>query len=312
MLGGRGDPTSDKRTNRPSRQAVLKFMGKLKREDYERHQQSCARSADDAYDWSSVRSEDFDGFGRVPPVDLGRLTASRALVTTDTALERVEERQPSARLDQLPKHIEPFGRYMALAAAEPMTPRRLVKAFVVTRSSVQRQGVPKKTVCKVYPEYTPLPRHSDPGIVRPEDVMARLLFSPAGARYLDAAEGGRFDDAAARELANRMQCFGLIDNPQGLYADMRYAATKVSTRALAIAEALKAAPDQYWAFVKKNLKGIGPSKAGFFAALLGRGDIPTFDAREKGSALRPAFSFVHAPSLVRVCQARSTSSATRG
>jgi len=111
--------------------------------------------------------------------------------------------------------------------------------------------------------------------------MARLLFSDAGDRYLTAAAEGRFDRKAARELADRMRCFGLIDNPQGLFADMRYAATSLAPRTDAFAAALRKKPAGYWRYVKKNVKGIAESKAGFIAALLGRGDIPTFDARER-------------------------------
>lgn len=215
------------------------------------------------------------------PIDLGRADAPpRPLVSPERAVERVEERHPGTPLARLPKHIEPFGRYMRLAAEEPITARRLVKAYVMTRASVQRQGVPKGTVCRVYPGYTPLPRHADTAMVRPEDVMARLFFTPAGERYLDAAERGGFDAEAARELADRMHCFGLIDNAQGLYEDMRRAAEDVAPRTPEYERALSAAPQDYWAFMKSNAFGIGASKAGFFAALLGRGDIPTFDARE--------------------------------
>lgn len=206
--------------------------------------------------------------------------APRPLVSTETAKERIRERHPGANLERLPSHIRPFGRYMKLAAEEPITARRLVKAYVITRSSVQRQGLPKDTVCRVFPDYRPLPRHADPSMVRPEDVMARLLFTPYGARYLDAAEKGEFDASAARELADRMMCFGLIDNPKGLYNDMRYGAQKIAQETPEIARALKAKPSAYWKYIERNVAGIGPSKAGFFAALLGRGDIPTFDARE--------------------------------
>lgn len=289
MVGGRGGAQYA-----PSKKKVLRMLGKLKRDEYARHQANCAgagaveREEPSAYDWSAP--EDWGGLAAIPsgralPVELGK---SLPLVETEDALERIAARQPQARLDKLPKHIEPFGRYMQLAAAEPVTPRRLVKAYVITRSSVQRQGLPKATVCRAFPDYRPLPRHADPRMVRPEDAMARLLFSEPGARYLDAAAAGRFDAAVARELADRMQCFGLIDNPQGLYADMRYAATSLAPRTDAFAAALKAPGPEYWKYVRKNVKGIAESKAGFIAALLGRGDIPTFDARERDLWLRYA------------------------
>ncbi len=61
MLGGRGDPTSDVRTQRPSRRRILKLMGRLKREEYAEHERRCAEQLDED-DWSDVRSEDFPGF----------------------------------------------------------------------------------------------------------------------------------------------------------------------------------------------------------------------------------------------------------
>jgi len=62
MLGGRGDPTRDVRTRRPSRRAILRLMGKLKREDYARHELDCAKDDSADEDWSDVRSEDFASF----------------------------------------------------------------------------------------------------------------------------------------------------------------------------------------------------------------------------------------------------------
>lgn len=219
---------------------------------------------------------EFAGFGK---------TTDKPLTSNKQAVERIVERHPGANLTKLPRHIEPFGHYMQQAAEEPVTARRIIKAYLITRSSVQRPGRPKETICKYYPDYRPLPRHADLSQVRPEDVMSRLLFTEAGDTYLDAAEQGRFDKEAARELADRMLCFGLIDNPQGLFNDMRYA-VKLGQRKNAITKALEAKPDAYWRFVSKQIKGIGPSKAGFFAALFGRGDIPTFDARERSLWLR--------------------------
>jgi hypothetical protein len=132
------------------------------------------------------------------------------------------------------------------------------------------------------------------GLVRPEDVMAQLLFTPEGARYLDEAARGRFDKRAAASLADRMTCFGLVypragrdlKDPKvvkaskGLFiSDLKRAVT-MAKHTPELNHALTLPPKQYWAYVKKNVYGVGPAKAGFFAALLGRGDIPTFDARE--------------------------------
>jgi len=216
------------------------------------------------------------------------------LVSVDEAIERVKRRHPEARLTKLPRHIEPYAKYMDTRRDKPASARDIAKAYIVTRSSVQRQAIGKPSICKVYPGYKPLPRSADPDRVRPEDVMAQLLFTPDGERFLDAAERGHFDAQSAGVLADRFACFGLVYPKAG--SDLRKPATLRSNRALfaqdfkravrlasrsdEINDALKKPSKQYYTWMKENVFGIGASKAGFFASLLGRGDIPTFDARE--------------------------------
>jgi hypothetical protein len=54
-------------------------------------------------------------------------------------------------------------------------------------------------------------------------------------------------------------------------------------------------PDEWRAFTK-NIRGIGPSKSGFVASLMGRGDQPTLDARQiilhTGNPAKEASRFV--------------------
>lgn len=209
----------------------------------------------------------------------------KSLVSVSEAIARVKTKYPTANLDVLPGHIVPFGRYMKEAASKLPTKREIIKAYVVTRSSVQRQGATKPTLCQRWPDYSPLKRQADPRKVRPEDAMAAALFLPVGQRYLNAAEKGRFDEDAAREIVALMGCYGLTDS---LLRDMRDG-VKLGERAPEVRKALKGPAVGWWRFLEKRttkkdpnpgVPGIGPSKAGFFASLLGRGDIPTFDARE--------------------------------
>jgi hypothetical protein len=207
-------------------------------------------------------------------------------------MQRVVARHPSAELTRLPQHIRPFAEYMRLREAP--TTRDIVKAYVLTRSSVQRSAIGLPKICAAYPGYAPLRRMASTGKVRPEDVMAQLLFTPEGKRYLDAAEEGHFDAHAAKVLADRMACFGLVypragrdlSDPkvaranEGLFINDLRRGAKIAAQAPEIREALELPPKSYWRFVEKNVYGVSASKAGFFAALLGRGDIPTFDARE--------------------------------
>jgi hypothetical protein len=216
------------------------------------------------------------------------------MVSVDTAVERVRARHPSARLDRLPKHIRPYAEFMRLRADAPITPRDVVKAYVLTRSSVQRGAIGLPSVCRADPDYRPLPRSAHTSTVRPEDQMARLLFSPAGKRYLDSAAKGHFDEVAARALADRFVCFGLVYPKKGVdlskpevaranaglfFNDLRRGA-ELAQRTDEVRAALRKPPEQYWRWVEKNVYGVSASKAGFFASLFGRGDIPTFDARE--------------------------------
>lgn len=246
---------------------------------------------------ASGRSRDYDDFGCYVegdrlfcPAGLGR----PAMVSVETAVERVHARHPTARLHRLPKHIRPYAEFMRLRADQPVTPRDVVKAYVLTRSSVQRQAISVPSVCKADPDFRPLPRAARTASVRPEDQMARLLFTPASKRYLDSASKGHFDEVAARALADRFVCFGLVYPKKGVdmsdpkvakanaglfYSDLRRGA-ELARKTGDVQRALRLPPEKYWQWLRKNVYGIGPSKAGFFASLFGRGDIPTFDARE--------------------------------
>lgn len=296
------------------------------------------------------------------------------LVSARKAAARVLALNPNATLEALPAWIAPFATYMREAspvAKRRITGRDVVKAYLLTKSSVQRtaRGVP--LVCEAFPGFKPrepVARNPKTGEaeVRPEDVMAELLLSPVGKRYLDDAERGVFNEEAATQIADSFACFGLVDPKAGsdlsdplvlrrsrmfLRADLAraprlavqadawcLAQSKVSrtysrdeqgnprtglkrddvvrrecfgrgpdrdpsrqARA-ALARRCEGAtkrkpckwtvippitsaltdpdPKAYYEWAQEYLLGIAAAKVGFFASLLGRGDIPTFDARE--------------------------------
>jgi hypothetical protein len=177
---------------------------------------------------------------------------------------------------EVPEYIQKgYGDFMAeqakRAAAGNLNARDLIKAYTITRSSVNRGGLPYNTATKTGMQ---LPRTQ--GLVRPEGAFSEWLGSPAGQRYLDDAVLGKFDEKDLEDMVTRFGPFGM---PAVLADDMRYAARSLSPKGATISADVMASPEQYRE-TSQQLKGIGPAKSGFMASLLGRGDYPTFDARQ--------------------------------
>lgn len=205
--------------------------------------------------------------------------------------------------DKLPSFIKPYAAYMRERAGKRPSTRDVLKAYIITRASVQRTARAKATVCKAFPEY------ANPGVkdfvaresVRPEDLMALMLQLPTGQKFLNAAERGSYDREAATRLLEAMRCFGLIfpkydeegnvvKSNRGFLAKDLLRAT-ATVRELAPEIARLTSPDvpaeTAYKFFRKNVFGINAAKTGFLLSLLGRGDIPTFDARELTIWRRP-------------------------
>jgi hypothetical protein len=210
--------------------------------------------------------------------------ATRELVSAAQAMKRIEKRAGGpVPLNVLPAHIRPYAEFMERSATRKPSARDIVKAYVITRSSVQRQAANVPTVCRYSPEISRLVREmeiSGKGKIRPEDVMSRLLLSTEGKEFLDLVSKGQwgFEPAkAAFTLSSQTKCFGFSYD---LLLDMR-AAAKLAAKSEEIGTALRTLPPEAWVkYVQKNIPGVSGAKAGFIAALLGRGDVPTFDARE--------------------------------
>lgn len=184
-------------------------------------------------------------------------------------------------LQSIPGHVEDFGAYMdemARKASGPgLSPRDLIKAYAITRSSIQRRS---QTADKLRAAGLDLP----PGVsgqVRPEGAMGEWLKSPMGQRYLDAAEVGKVDQEAVAHAQSVMKPFGLNAETDAL----PWAAQNLSNKHKAVSDMVKRAlsgdsPVAEWREFGKGLRGIGTAKAGFAASMLGRGDQPTLDARQ--------------------------------
>jgi hypothetical protein len=180
-------------------------------------------------------------------------------------------------LTEIPEYIQSgFGNFMAEQAkradAGDLNARDLIKAYTITRSSVNRGGLPYNTATKTGMQ---LPRTTEK-LVRPEGAFAEWLGSKAGQRYLDDAVLGKFDEKDLEDMVTRFSPFGM---PAVLADDMRYAARNLSPKGATISADVTAPADVY-RDTSQQIRGIGPAKSGFMASLLGRGDFPTLDARQ--------------------------------
>jgi hypothetical protein len=165
-----------------------------------------------------------------------------------------------------PYITDTYGRFMVdqsdKAKAGNMGPRDVIKAYGITRSSVNRGA--RNMSDDVYSAADP---------ARPEGYMAEWLLTKDGQKYLNAAERGVVDESSIADIVRRFKPFGMADT---LGKDLRYIAQEAPNLITPPVHGSQ----QDWRNYSRNFAGLGPSKSGFFASLLGRGDLPTFDARQ--------------------------------
>ena len=187
-------------------------------------------------------------------------------------------------LPEIPSHVENFGAFMDemthRAIKGQMSPRDLIKAYAITRSSIRRQAIYNKTLREKGGFDLPF---GDKVKIRPEGAMAEWLMTPMGQRYLDAAERGKVDQEAVSDAAAKMRPYG-FQNDTELQA-LPWAAQNLPNRhkefTALIADGLNKNPDlPAWRKSSMSLYGIKEAKSGFMGSLLGRGDQPTLDARQ--------------------------------
>lgn len=183
-------------------------------------------------------------------------------------------------LPEIPSHVENFGAFMDETARRAikggLTPRDLIKAYVITRASIQRRA---QTADKVRAAGLDIPQDSN--MIRPEGAMGEWLHTPMGQRYLDQAERGKVDEEAVAHAQQVMKPFGLNAETDALPWAVTHLGPRHKEVSDMVARALtgQSHPDEWRAFAK-DLRGIGTAKAGFVASMLGRGDQPTLDARQ--------------------------------
>ena len=196
----------------------------------------------------------------------------------------VEDVQESlGGMKEIPSHVEKFGDFMdniaQRAAGSGLTPRDLIKAYTITRSSIQRQAA---DVNKLRASGLDLPEEMT-GKIRPEGAFGEWLHTPAGQAYLDAAEKGKVHQTAIQNAIQVMAPFGRhqTDIPDALtWAALNLPGKEKQVSELVHAGHLMASTPEEWRAFTQHIRGVGPSKSGFLASLMGRGDQPTLDARQ--------------------------------
>jgi hypothetical protein len=175
-----------------------------------------------------------------------------------------------------------FGRFMqekTQQAERGVEPRDLLKAYGITRSSIQRQARPLATAERGGLELGQLGLD----MVRPEGAFAEWLGTDAGQAYLDAAQRGQVRPDALEDLKIKFNPFGFQNK---LADDLSWAAENLPQQAPRMSDLLLGTPGDagsiadYRDFIRDKVRGVAAPKAGFVGSMLGRGDLPTFDARE--------------------------------
>jgi lysophospholipase L1-like esterase len=188
----------------------------------------------------------------------------------------LEQIKAELAMREIPDYIqEGFGGFMNEQAGRAkkgaMTPRDLIKAYTIAQSSIGRGGLSHATASKMGMK---LPNTG--GEVRPEGAFAEWLGSPEGQRYLDLAQKGEVDPAVIADLQYKFAPFGKQNDQAAKMVD---AAHTMPAMAGDLNRVLVGSPEEYRDFAEK-LKGIAGAKSGFIGSLLGRGDLPTLDARQ--------------------------------
>lgn len=202
----------------------------------------------------------------------------------DPTTKRIEDwswkpiEEVAQRLDyptEVPDYIQGgYGQFMqrqlGRAQRGEMGPRDLLKAYGITQSSIGRGGLPYNTATKAGLK---VPRTEE--LVRPEGAFAEWLGSPMGQKYLQSAERGEVNQRALSDIQEKFAPFGKQNQ---LIGQLAYGAAELPKMG-DVNKALLSDSDRFrkWA---SSIKGIDSAKPGFIGSLLGRGDVPTLDARQ--------------------------------
>jgi hypothetical protein len=170
------------------------------------------------------------------------------------------------------RDAEALGRHAKEMQASDPTTRKLVKVHFITTTSMQRRAVDAELL-----RAKGLDIPADVKMIRPEEAAALWLETPKGQRYLKLAEEGRVSDAAIEDALEVLRPFGLS---AALNWNMRLGAVSMKNHTSRVADIIaRGGRPEEWLALSASMPGIGNAKAGYFAALMGDGRLPTMDSR---------------------------------
>ncbi len=203
---------------------------------------------------------------------------------SDWKWHKMQDVRKDMPITEVPDYVQKgYGEFMNeqsnRAQAGQLSPRDLLKAFTITQSSIGRGGLPHSTATK-----TGMKLPNTGGEVRPEGAFAEWLGSPMGQRYLDMAANGEIDPKVLIDIKQKFSPFG----KQNQLADqMIYASERMPEMAKGMNQAVTGSTEDYRDWAEK-MKGIAGAKSGFVGSMIGRGDLPTLDARQLNLHTLPA------------------------
>jgi hypothetical protein len=216
--------------------------------------------------------------------DVSKYRDPKTTKIQDWKWRKMQDVRKDMPIIEVPDYVQKnYGEFMnqqlARAQAQGLTPRDLLKAFTITQSSIGRGGLSHATATKTGMK---LPNTGDE--VRPEGAFAEWLGSPMGQKYLNAAERGMVHQPAINDIRQKFAPFGKHNQ---LTDQMIYAAQKMPAMSQSLNQAITGSKEDYRDFAEK-MKGVAGAKSGFIGSMLGRGDLPTLDARQLNLHSLPA------------------------
>lgn len=216
--------------------------------------------------------------------DVSKYRDPKTTKIEDWKWRKMQDVRKDMPIIEVPDYVQKnYGEFMnqqlARAQAAGLTTRDLLKAFTITQSSIGRGGLSHATATKTGMK---LPNTGDE--VRPEGAFAEWLGSPMGQSYLNAAERGMVHQPALNDVRQKFSPFGKHNQ---LTDQMIYAAQNMPAMSQNLNQAITGSKDDYRDFAEK-MKGVAGAKSGFIGSMLGRGDLPTLDARQLNLHSLPA------------------------
>jgi hypothetical protein len=216
--------------------------------------------------------------------DVSKYRDPKTTKIQDWKWRKMQDVRKDMPIIEVPDYVQKnYGEFMnqqlARAQAAGLTPRDLLKAFTITQSSIGRGGLSHATATKTGMK---LPNTGDE--VRPEGAFAEWLGSPMGQSYLNAAERGMVHQPALNDIRQKFAPFGKHNQ---LTDQMIYATQNMPAMAQSLNQAITGSKEDYRNFAEK-MKGVAGAKSGFIGSMLGRGDLPTLDARQLNLHSLPA------------------------